>query len=90
MFCYTRYLGPEKLKRDIWCELFAIRKGYLPYLKKWAKLQDQTRAEVRADPDDNKIHNDLQHIAPGRPSKFGDSQELTKSDDTTHPFGDKN
>ena len=47
-----------------------IREGYLPYLKKWAKLQDQTRAEVRADPDDNKIRNDLQHLAPGGPSKL--------------------
>ena len=64
--------------------------GYLPYLKKWAKLQDQTRAEVRADPDDNEIHNDLQHLAPGGPPKFGNSQELANSDDTTCPFGDKN
>ena len=90
MFCYTRYLSPEKLKRTIWCELFVIREGYLPYLKKWVKLQDQTRAEVRADPDDNKIRNDLQHLAPGGPPKFSDSQELAKSDDTTRSFGDKN
>ena len=67
-----------------------IREGYLLYLKKWVKLQDQTRAEVRADPDDNKICNDLQYFAPGGPPKFGDSQELAKSDDTTCPFGDKN
>ena len=84
MFRYTRYLGPEKLKRAIWCELFVIREGYLPYLKKWAKLQDQ------ADPDDNKICNDLQHLAPGGPPKVSDLQELAKSDDTTHPLGDKN
>ena len=67
-----------------------ICEGYLPYLKKWAKLQDQTRAEVRVDPDNNKIHNDLQYLAPGGPLKFGDSQELAKSNDTTCPFGDKN
>ena len=60
------------------------------YLKKWVTLQDQTRAEVRADPDNNKIRNDLQYLAPGGPSKFGDSQELAKSDNTTRPFGDKN
>ena len=90
MFRYTHYLGPEKLKRAIWCELFVIHKGYLPYLKKWTKLQDQPRAEVRADPDDNKIHNNLQYPAPGGPPKFSDSQELTKSDDTTCPFGDEN
>ena len=66
-----------------------ICEGCLPYLKKWAKLQVQTRAEVRADPDNNKIHSDLQHLAPGGPSKFGDLQELTKSDDTTRPFAEK-
>ena len=90
MFRYTHYLGPEKLKRAIWCELFVIREGYLLYLKKWAKLQDQARAEVRADPDDNKICNNLQHLAPGGPPKVSDSQELAKFDDTTRPFGDKN
>ena len=87
---YTRYLGPEKLKRAIWCELFMIREGYILYLKKWIKLQDQTSAEVKADPDDNEIHSDIQHLVPGEPLKFGDSQKLAKSDDTTHPFGDKN
>ena len=90
MFRYTRYLSPEKLKRAIWCELFVICEGYLPYLKKWARLQDQTRAEMRADPVDNKISSDLQRLAPGGPPKFGDSQELAKSDDTTRPFGDEN
>ena len=87
---YTRYLGPEKLKRAIWCELFMIREGYIPYLKKWIKLPDQTRGEVKADPDDNEIYSDIQHLVPGVPLKFGDSQKPTKSDDTTRPFGDKN
>ena len=90
MFRYTHYFGPEKLKRIIWCELFMIHEGYLPYLKKWIKLQEQTRTEVGADSDDNKISSDLQRLAPGRPPKIGNSQELAKSDDTTCPFGDKN
>ena len=67
-----------------------IREGYILYLKKWIKLQDQPRAEEKADPDDNEIHSDTQYLVPGGPPKFGDSQKLTKSDDTTHPFGDKN
>ena len=67
-----------------------IREGYIPYLKKWIGLQDQTRAEVKADPDDNKIHSNIQHLVPSEPPKFGNSQKLTKSDDTTCPFGDKN
>ena len=86
MSCYTHYLGPEKLKRAIWCELFMIHEGYIPYLKTWIKLQDQTRAEVKADPDDDEIHNDIQYLVPGGPPKFGDSQKLAKSDDTTCPF----
>ena len=87
---YNHYHGPEKLKRAIWCELFMIREGYIPYLKKWIKLQDPTRAEVKADPDNNKIHHDIQYLVPGGPPKFGDLQKLTKSDDTTCPFRDKN
>ena len=67
-----------------------IREGYMPHLKKWIKLQDQTRAEEKADPDDNEIHSDIQYLVPGRPPKFGDSQKLAKSDNTTRPFGDKN
>ena len=67
-----------------------IREGYLLYLKKWVKLQEQTRTEVRADSDDNRIRKDLQPLAPGRTPKFGDSQELAKSDDTTHPLEDEN
>ena len=65
---YTCYLGPEKLKRAIWCELFVIREGYILYLEKWIKLQDQTRAEVKAYPDDNEIHSDIQHLVPGEPA----------------------
>ena len=67
-----------------------ICEGYIRYLKKWIKLQDQTRAEVKADPDDNEIHCNIQYLVPGGPPKFGDSQKLAKSDDPTHPFGDKN
>ena len=62
----------------------------MPYLKKWIKLQNQTRAEVKADPDNNEIHSDIPYLVPGGPPKFGDSQRLVKSDDTTCPFGDKN
>ena len=51
-----------------------IREGYIPHLKKWIKLQDQTRAEVKADPDDNETHSDIPHLVPGGPPKFGNSQ----------------
>ena len=29
--------GTEQLRRAIWCEIYVIRVGYIPYLKKFAK-----------------------------------------------------
>ena len=30
----------EQLRRAIWCEIYVIRVGYIPYLKKFAKQLD--------------------------------------------------
>ena len=32
--------GTERLRRAIWCEIYVIRVGYIPYLKKFAKQLD--------------------------------------------------
>ena len=32
-----RLNGTEQLRRAIWCEIYVIRVGYIPYLKKFAK-----------------------------------------------------
>ena len=32
--------GTEQLRRVIWCEIYVIRVGYIPYLKKFAKQLD--------------------------------------------------
>ena len=32
--------GTEQLRRAIWCEIYVIRVGYIPYLKKFAKQLD--------------------------------------------------
>ena len=29
--------GMEQLRRAIWCKIYVIRVGYIPYLKKFAK-----------------------------------------------------
>ena len=32
--------GTEQLRQAIWCEIYVIRVGYIPYLKKFAKQLD--------------------------------------------------
>ena len=32
-----RLNSTEQLRRAIWCEIYVIRAGYIPYLKKFAK-----------------------------------------------------
>ena len=32
--------GTEQLRRAIWCEIYVLRVGYIPYLKKFAKQLD--------------------------------------------------
>ena len=32
--------GTEQLRRAIWCEIYVVRVGYIPYLKKFAKQLD--------------------------------------------------
>ena len=84
------YFGPKKLKRAIWCELFIIREGYIPYLKKWSRLQDALATDVKADSSGGDPHSDIQRLVPGVSTKVGDSQKAANSRDTTRPFGKKN
>ena len=32
-----RLNGTEQLRQAIWCEIYVVRVGYIPYLKKFAK-----------------------------------------------------
>ena len=89
MHRYFRYLGPEKLKWAIWCELFVIHEGYIPYLKKWNQLQDSPKTDIKADQRGGEIHSDIQCLVPGGPLKVGDSQEVAKLGDATQPFGER-
>ena len=38
--------GTEQLRRAIWCEIYVIRVGYIPYLKKFAKQLDSDEEEI--------------------------------------------
>ena len=87
---FTRLTSSEKLQRAIWCEIFVVTEGYIPYLRKWIQLQDPPKAKTKADQSVSEVHSDIQRLAPGGSSEVGDSQELTKPDDTTRPFGGKN
>ena len=83
---YLRYLGPEKLKRVIWCELFVIREGYIPYLKKWNKLRDSSVTGVTDESSGGGPHSDIQHLVPGVSTRIGNSQQVAKRKDTTRQF----
>ena len=39
--------GTEQLRWAIWCEIYVIRVGYIPYLKKFAKQLDSEEEENR-------------------------------------------
>ena len=84
------YFGPEKLKRAIWCELFVVREGYIPYLKKWSRLQDTSATDVKADSSGGDPHSDIQCLVPGVSMKVGDLQKVANSRDTTRPFRKRN
>ena len=42
-----RLNGTERLQRAIWHEIYVIRVGYIPYLKKFAKQLDSEEEENR-------------------------------------------
>ena len=75
---YLCYFGPEKLKRAIWCELFVIREGYIPYLKKWSRLQDSPATDAKGDSSGGDPHSDIQRLVPGGSVKVDDSQKVAK------------
>ena len=63
----SHYTGLDKLCSAIWCEIFVVKEGYIPYLKKW--LNPQHSAEI--DPNKKKksweedVHSNIQRLCPG-------------------------
>ena len=66
-----------------------IHEGYIPYLKKWNKLQDSPKTDVKVNQRGEEIHSDIQRLVPGDPLKVGESQKVIKSEDMTQPFGER-
>ena len=87
---FTHYLGPEKLKWSIWCELFMTREGYILYFKRGAQLQDSPQADLKADQSEREIHSDIQCLGPTGSLKAGNLQKATKTEDTTRPSEKRN
>ena len=56
------FLGAEKLRRAIWCEIFMVREGYIPYLKTWSRKSPESRIKQLQEEDE--IHSDVQRLVP--------------------------
>ena len=78
----SRYTSLDKLRRAIWCEIYVIREGYIPYLKKWTELQESSNIKAKDNSQEDEVHSDTQRLFPGGPKKVSDSQKLANSDDT--------
>ena len=71
----------------IWCEICIVQEGYIPYLKKWSKIQRSTEVKVvDQNSQEEDVHSNIQRLFPGSPKKVGDSQALANPDDTRWPL----
>ena len=78
----SRYTGLDKLCHAIWCEIYMIREGYIPYLKQWIELQESSNTKDKDDSREDEVHSDIQRLFPGGPKKVSDSQKLANSGNT--------
>ena len=70
----SHYTSLDKLCHAIWCEIYIVREGYIPYLKKWSKIQKSTEDKlVDQDSQEEDMHGDIQR------------QILTNAGDTRQP-----
>ena len=75
----SHYVGPEKLHRAIWCELFKVQEGYILYLKKWSQKSHESRMKQSMQEVDE-IHSDIQRLASGGSVKeISESPEVANS-----------
>ena len=75
----SRYTGPEKLRRAIWSELFVIHEGYISYLKKWIRLQDNPEPKSSSGPETEEVHSDIQCLALGKSKNSSDSPKVERT-----------
>ena len=74
----SHFLGAEKCRRAIWCEIFMVWEGYIPYLKTWS--HESSRSSVKQCWEEGKVHSDVQRLVPGGSSgKHSKSPKVTNS-----------
>ena len=77
----SHYTSLNKPHRAIWCEIYVIREGYIPYLKKWTELQESSNIKVKDDSQEDEAHSNIQRLFPGGPKKVSDSLiQMTQND----------
>ena len=76
----------DKLGHMIWCEIYIVQEGYIPYLNKWSKIQRSKEVKlVDRDLQEEDIHNNIQRLFLSGPKKVDNSPVLANSDDTRQP-----
>ena len=74
----SHFSGIEKLQRAIWCEIFMVQEGYIPYLRTWSRKSP--RSSVKQHQGEGKVHSDIQRLVPGTTSgKHSESPEVANS-----------
>ena len=74
----SRFLGVEKLQQAIWCKIFVVQEGDIPYLRTWS--QKSPRSSVKQCQEEGKVHGDVQRLVPGSFSgEHSESPKVTKS-----------
>ena len=60
----SHFSGIEKLRQAIWCEIFMVQEGYIPYLRS----RESLRFSVKQCQEEGKVHSDIQRLVPGSSS----------------------
>ena len=76
------YTDLDQLHSAIWCKIFIVQEGYIPYLKKWSRQQQfaDIKSSRKHSQEEGEVHSDVQWLVlSGPPRRFGDSPEVANS-----------
>ena len=59
----SHFSGTEKLWQAIWCKIFVVWEGYIPYLETWS--QESPKSRVKQCQEEGEVHSDIQRLVPG-------------------------
>ena len=81
----SHFLGIKKLQQAIWCEIFVVREGYIPYLRTWSRKSP--RSSVKQHQGEGEVHSDVQRLVPGTSSgKHSELPEVANSTTEDKPL----